>query len=202
MTREDVEVIDDLTVYDGIFRVRRYRLRHRRFDGGWTGVLTREVFERGLAVAVLPYDPVRDIVVMIEQFRVGAFAAGRPAWMTEIVAGIVEAGEAEEAVAHRELAEESGLTALDLRPIATFMPSPGALVESVSVYCARVDSTHAGGLHGVADEGEDIRVRRVPAAEALAELDAGHVDNAITLVALQWLARHRERLRADWSDSG
>ena len=202
MTREDVEVIDDLTVYDGIFRVRRYRLRHRRFDGGWTGVLTREIFERGLAVAVLPYDPVRDIVVMIEQFRVGAFAAGRPAWMTEIVAGIVEAGESAEAVAHRELAEESGLAALELRPIATFMPSPGALVESVSVYCARVDSTHAGGLHGVADEGEDIRVRRVPAAEALAELDAGRFDNAITLVALQWLARHREQLRADWSDGG
>ena len=200
MTREDVEVIDDRTVYDGIFRVRRYHLRHRRFDGGWTGVLTREVFDRGLAVAVLPYDPALDVVVLIEQFRVGAFAADRPAWMTEIVAGIVEAGEAPEDVARRELAEESGLTALDLRPIATFMPSPGALVECVSAYCARVDSAGAGGLHGVEDEGEDIRVLRVPAAEALAALDAGRIDNAITLVALQWLARHRPQLRADWSD--
>ncbi len=201
MDTADVEVIERETCYRGVFRMDRMVLRHRRFDGTWTRPLNRELFIRGTAVAVLPYDPVLDEVVMIEQFRCGAFAAARPAWMTEIVAGMVSPGESSEAVAMRETLEETGLVPIALERIAEFMPSPGALMETVVVYCGRIDATAAQGFHGLAAEDEDIRVFRVPAEEALALLGQGRVDTAITLVALQWLALNRTGLRERWASA-
>lgn len=195
---DDVEVIARDTGYGGIFRVERLRLRHRRFAGGWTPELHHEVFNRGRAVAVVPYDPVRDAVVLIEQFRTGALVAGWAPWMTEIVAGIMHEGESAEDVARRELREETGLEAAALEPIARFMPSPGAVAEAVEMFVARVDASTADALAGLAGEGEDIRVFALPFAEALAELDAMRINNAVTLVGLHWLARHREGLRKRW----
>ena len=198
MDASDVELLERQTGYQGVFRLERWRLRHRRFDGGWTRPLVREVFIRGRAAGVLPYDPDRDEVVLIEQFRCGAYAAGRPPWVIEIVAGIIEEGEEPEAVARRETLEETGLTATALEKIAEFMPSPGAMMETTILYCGRIDAARAAGFHGLAEEGEDIRLIRLPAAAALALLEAGRADTAITVVALQWLALHREALRARW----
>lgn len=194
----DVDIRDRETCYQGFFRMDRLRLRHGRFDGGWTPTLTREVLLRGLAVAVVPYDPVRDEVVLIEQFRAGALVAGEPAWMVEIVAGMAHEGEDPEAVARRESLEETGLEIGAMEPIARFMPSPGGSSEVVQVYVGRVDADGAGGYHGVEDEGEDIRVFRLPAHEAFGMLDDGRIDTAITLVGLSWLARNREALRTRW----
>ena len=194
----DVDIQDRETCYQGFFRMDRLRLRHGRFDGGWTPMLVREVMLRGLAVAVVPYDPVRDEVVLIEQFRPGALVAGEPAWMIEIVAGMAHDDEDPDEVARRESLEETGLTVYGLEPVARFMPSPGGSSEVVQVYIGRVDADGAGGYHGVADEGEDIRVFRLPAPEAFKMLDDGRIDTAITLIGLQWLARNRESLRARW----
>ena len=194
----DVDIEARETCYQGFFRMDRLRLRHGRFDGGWTPTLTREVLLRGLAVAVVPYDPVRDEVVLIEQFRAGALVAGEPAWMVEIVAGMAHEGEDPEAVARRESVEETGLEIGAMEPIARFMPSPGGSSEVVQIYVGRVDADGAGGYHGVEDEGEDIRVFRLPADEAFGMLDDGRIDTAITLVGLYWLTRNREALRARW----
>ena len=199
MTEDDVEILDHQTAYRGYFRIDRYRLRHRTFAGGWTGEMTREIFERGHAVAVLLYDPERDQVVLIEQFRLASHAAGRPAWQLEVVAGMVEAGENLEAVARREIREETGCAATDMVPICDYMPSPGACTESVALFCARVDARTAGGVHGLAHEHEDIRTRVVDADEAIALLDGGQLINSPIIITLGWLARHRERLRALWS---
>ena len=106
---KDVEILDKSEQYKGYFRINRYRLRHRLYAGGWSGELQRELFERGHAVGVLPYDPAADSVVLIEQFRIGALVAGMEPWLTEIVAGIIEEGEAPEEVARRETREEAGL---------------------------------------------------------------------------------------------
>lgn len=199
MKTEDVEVLEREICFQGFFRLDRFRLRHRRFAGGWTAPLHREVFLRGGAVAVLPYDPVLDRVVLIEQFRPGALAAGRPAWMIETVAGLIEPGESPEEVCHRETLEEAGLTLTALERIAEFMPSPGGSSEWVTLYGGRVDAGAAGGIHGNPHEGEDIRVLTLPADDAIALVGSGAIDNAFTIIALQWLALNRAVLRTRWT---
>lgn len=199
MADKDVEIFEKTTPFQGYFRIDRYRLRHRRHDGGWTGEMTREVFERGHAAAVLLYDPDRDTVGLIEQFRVGAMAAGQSAWQIETVAGIIEPGESPEDVVRREAVEEAGATLLDLVPIATYLVSPGGTTETCSLYCGRVDSHGMGGHFGLAEEDEDIRVFVVPTDEALALLGQPATANAVTIIALQWLALNREALKRRWS---
>ena len=198
MDVDDVETLSRETGYDGIFRLQKLRLRHRRYDGGWTAPLDREVFDRGQAVAVVAYDPQHDAVVLVEQFRAGAYFAGWHPWMLEIVAGIIDDGELALEVAAREMQEETGLAVDRLEPIARFMPSPGAMAETVEMYVGRVDARQAAEAGGLATEGEDIRVLVMPAADAIGLLDTGRVDTAITLVGLQWLALHREALRERW----
>ena len=171
--QKDVEIITDQLAYDGVFRMRRLTLRHPRFGGGMTPPLVREVFDRPQAVMVLPYDPVADRIVLVEQFRVGAFVAGHPAWMTELVAGMAEAGEALEDVARRELREETGLVADRLERFAAFLPSPGALSEKVTGFAARVDIGGLAGFGGNADEQEDIRLHTWSVTEAARHLDEG-----------------------------
>lgn len=198
-TRDDAEVLEQTPAYRGFFGVDVLRLRHRLFAGGWSRPMSRELFRRGEAAGVLLYDPDRDTLVLIEQFRVGALAAGESPWLLEVVAGITDPGEAAEDVVRREAQEEAGCTILgDLVPISRFLPSPGACSEVISLYCGRVDSRGVGGLHGLAEENEDIRVLAVPAADAIAWLDAGRFTNAIALVALGWFARHRDSLRHRW----
>lgn len=199
MTANGVEIIASETAFDGYFRVDRYRLKHRLHAGGWSGELIREVFERGHAACVLPYDPVADSVVLIEQFRMGPFARQDQPWLLEVVAGIIESGESPADVARRETKEESGLEILDLEPIADFYVSPGGASQFNKLYCARVDSQKADGIHGLDDEGEDIRVHVLRYAEIEELLDNNEIRDATSLVALLWLARHRENLRIRWA---
>jgi ADP-ribose pyrophosphatase len=195
---KDVEILEKSERYRGYFRIDRYRLRHRLFAGGWSGAFDREVFERGHAVGVLPYDPAADAIVLIEQFRIGALVAGMEPWLIEVVAGIVEEGEESEEVARREALEEAGLAIQALLPMCHYLVSPGASSEAVHLYCGRIDSRGAGGIHGLAEEHEDIRVDVLPYAEAMRWLAEGRITNATALIALQWLGLNRDRVRAAW----
>ena len=197
MTDRRVDVIERTLAFDGHFKILRYRLRHEQFRGGMGPALTREVFERGQAVVVLPYDPVRDQVVLIEQFRIGAHGVIDDPWLLEPVAGIIEPGEPPEAVARREAAEEAGLELLDLIPAGWCFVSPGGTTETFRLFVARIDATGAGGVFGLDEEGEDIRAHVLPLDDALARLDAG-VAVASTMIALQWLALHRDEVRGRW----
>ena len=194
-----VRVLEDDTVWQGHYAMRRLRLQHQLFAGGWSAELQRENFERGDAVGVLPWDPINDELVMLEQFRVGALRATDSPWMLELVAGVVEEGETDAEVANREAREEADLEILQLEPIASFYPSAGACSEQVRLFIGRVDSQGAGGVHGCVDEGEDIRVHRLPRAQVLELLAKGAINNGHTLIALQWLALHGEQLRERWS---
>ena len=160
--------------------------------------MTRELFERGHVVGVLLYDPDVDSVVLQEQFRIGAYAAGMPCWQTEIVAGVIDEGETPEGVARRESHEEAGCELLDLVPICKYLASPGGTSESVQVFCGRVKSDGVGGIHGLPHEHEDIKVDVVPWTVARRLLDDGRIGNAVTIIALQWLALHRNELRRRW----
>jgi ADP-ribose pyrophosphatase len=202
LSDDAIDLIERETVYQGFFRVDRYRLRHRLFAGGWSPELSREVLERGAAAAVLLYDPERDAVVLIEQFRLAAHLAGRPGWQLEIVAGMIDPGSVAAAVARRETREETGLDIIgDLVPVHRYLTSPGGTTETVDVFCGRVDSRNATGIHGLAAEHEDIRVIVKPYAEAQSLIEAGGVDNGFTLLAFYWLAARRERLRRLWLQS-
>lgn len=198
MNARDVEILSYETAYKGYFRIDRYRLRHPLFAGGVSAEIRREVFDRGHAVGVVLYDPTRDAVVLIEQFRVGALHAGWKPWITEIVAGVIDPGEAPEAVARRESDEEAGCRILDLVPIYNYLVSPGCSSETVRLFCGRVDSEGVGGVFGLAHEGEDIRVSVVPFDEAMVRLADGRVNSSIAVIGLQWLALNRAKLRARW----
>ena len=194
----DVQLIDCSTAFDGYFRIDRYRLRHRLFDGGLSRELVREVFERGHVAGVLPVDPDRDRVVLIEQFRIGPYVVGWDPWLLEGVAGIIDEGESPQEVCRREAREEAGCAITALIPIARYLSSPGALSEVVNLYCGRTDSRGLGGVHGLEEEGEDIRVHVMPVEEALGMLKEGRIVNGKTIIALQWLALNYERVKKEW----
>lgn len=200
MTRDDAEILDREILWRGYFRMERYRVRHRRFEGGWGAPVEREVFERGHAAALLPYDPAQDAVVLIEQFRIGALAAGANPWLAEIVAGIIEEGETAEEVVRREVVEEAGCTVDLIEPIVDAFTTPGGSSERIALFCGRVDSHGVGGIHGLADEGEDIRVFVERLDEAVARIGRGEITNLVAVAALQWLALNRDRLRRQWLD--
>ncbi|MEN9461500.1 MAG: ADP-ribose pyrophosphatase [Pseudomonadota bacterium] len=199
---DKVELLQKLTAFDGYFKIVRYHLRHRLFAGGWSGEVVREVFERGHAAAVLPYDPVRDEVVLIEQFRAGAYAAhSENPWLLEVVAGIMEVGETPEQVAIREAQEEAGCVISDLIPMYQFLVSPGGTSETTAIFCGRVSTQGVGGIHGLVEENEDIQVHVVKFSEALKMLAEGKIRSAPPIIALQWLALHREDVRKQWGIS-
>jgi ADP-ribose pyrophosphatase len=194
----EIDVIEKETVFQGYFRVDAYTFRHGRFDGGWSRPMRREVFERGHAAALLPYDPVRRQFVLCEQFRIGALAAGMNPWQLEVVAGIVEESETPDAVVLRETQEEVGRTVLDLWPVQRYLVSPGGTSETAHLFLGRVSAEGAGGLFGMPDEDEHIRVRVVDEDDLRALLDQGKITNAATLIMAQWFFMNRDRIRDAW----
>ena len=198
MSEEKAELVSHELAFHGYFKVGRYVFRHTLHRGGMSGLVTREVFERGQAGAVLLYDPQRDEVVMIRQFRAGAYVAGHHPWVWEVVAGIIEENETAEQMIRREAVEEANLEVGELLAITKVMLTPGACSEACKVFLGRVDSSKAGGVFGLADEQEDILVKVLPFAEAYALVERNEVDNAVGVIALQWLALHRDEVRRRW----
>ncbi len=193
---KDYQIIDQKTAYQGYFRIAKYRYRHRLFCGEWSTELEREIFLRGDSVAVLLHDPALDKLVMIEQFRAGALGRKPNPWLIEIVAGMIEPGQSPETVARKETFDEAGVQIDKLTPICDFLVSAGGSSERMYLYYATVDASDAGGIHGLAEEHEDIRVMAVDTKEVFTALAKGDIDNAMTIIALQWL-QFRELKRAD-----
>ena len=191
-------ILDRRRAHDGFYRLDVLTLEHERFLGGWTGPLRRELLVQRPAVAVLPYDPVRDAVVLVEQFRTGRIDLDGDPWLVEAVAGLVEEGEAAAAVAAREVREETGLAIGRTAFVCRYHASPGGTSEQVDVFVAEVDAGAGGGVFGVAHEDEDIRTLVVPALEAFAMVADGRILAANSVIPLLWLQLHRDRLRAEW----
>jgi ADP-ribose pyrophosphatase len=198
MSEEAAELLRQETAFEGYFKVVRCSFRHTLYRGGMSGAVDRDVFERGQSGAVLLYDPRRDEVVLIRQFRAGAYMAGRHAWTWEAVAGMIERNETAEQMVRREAVEEAGLEVDELLPIQSVMLTPGACSEACRIFLGRVDTSKAGGVFGLVDEHEDILVKVLPFAEAFAMAERNEVDNAVGVIALQWLALHRDEIRKRW----
>lgn len=196
-SKEDVRVEKRETLFQGFYRLDKLYLTHRQFAGGTGPVITRELFVRPPAVGVLIYDPATDEVLLIEQFRVGALDDVHP-WQMEIVAGLIEPGELPEEVVRREAMEEAGITLDRVERVMEFLPSPGGSDERFTLYVASADLAQAGGIHGLPEEGEDIRVNVMSINQALTAVERGRINNAPCILALQWLALNKPRLLARW----
>ncbi len=198
MSSKQFEILAQETVYRGFFNLEQYTLKHTLYKGGWSQPLNRELFRRTSCVAVLLYDPDRDEVVLIEQFRVGAMFQAHRAWLLEIVAGAIEAGETAVEVAYRESEEEAGCQISELLEIMQFYTTPGGSSERITLFCGRVDSSNIGGIHGLQAEGEDIHVSAVKTEQVFQMLENGQIESGIPIIAIQWLYIHRDRLRKQW----
>ncbi|QGH61899.1 ADP-ribose diphosphatase [Serratia proteamaculans] len=200
LDKNDVEIIARETLYRGFFSLNLYRFRHRLFNGDMSPEIKREIFERGHAAVLLPYDPVRDEVVLIEQLRIAAVDTSNSPWLLEMVAGMIETGESVEDVCRREAQEEAGVDVGRCKPVLSYLASPGGTSERLSIMVGEVDATTAVGIHGLIEEHEDIRVHVVSREQAYRWVEEGAIDNAASVIALQWLALHHESLRKEWAN--
>lgn len=187
------------TCYEGFFSFQRFYFKHKRFDGSWSELIEREVFVRGSATCVLPYDPRTDQVLLIEQFRVPAVLGSGSPWLIELVAGINDKGEAPEEIARREAMEEAGIELSRLELICEYYPSPGACTEKVFLFAACADLSQAGGVFGLPEEHEDILSHVVSFDKAVEWLSEGVINNAAAIMAIQWLQINRLRMRNKWT---
>ncbi len=195
MAEKKFIILEERTQYDGFFSMKSYTLKHTLYNGGWSQPITRELFQRGNCVAVLLYDPIRDEVVIIEQFRIGAIQTSDQAWLLEIVAGAIETGETAEEVAYRESIEEAGCEIQELVKINDFFTSPGGTSELLSLFYGKVDTSDIGGIHGLDNEDEDIYVTTMKFNDVYQLLLDGKILSAIPIIAIQWLFINRDRLR-------
>lgn len=197
-TQNDYEIIKREVLYEGVFRMARYQVRYRLFNGKLSQSISREVMERASAAAVLPYDPVTDRILLIEQFRMGALANPQSPWLLEIIAGVLGPDEKPEKVALREAQEEGGCKVLDLYYITEYFVSPGGCNEQLTLFCGRVDLSHADGIFGLKEETEDINAFTLSADEAFIWLQEGKIKTSPAIIGLQWLQLNREWLRELW----
>ncbi len=196
--RSDVEIITKEQAYKGFLSIVKYRFRHRLFGGGMSRIIEREVLERGNAVVLMLYDAPRDQLVLIEQIRIPAYEGSETPWLLEMVAGMTEQGESDETVARREAQEEAGLTVGRIKPVLNYLTSPGGTSERISVMVGEVDASQAAGCHGLEEENEDILVRVVSREQAYRWVEEGIINNAASVIALQWLELHHKRLKQEW----
>lgn len=196
-TAQDVKIISKEILFQSFFSMVKYRFKHKLFAGGWSEVIEREMFERGHAAAILPYDPVTDQVVIIEQIRVGALEHARP-WQLEIVAGMIASQESAQEVVRREAVEEAGIDIGMIEKVTSYYPSAGGCSERLDVYVGQVDATTAHGVHGLDYEGEDIRVHVVSRQQAYQWVVEGKFENGASIIALQWLELNHQRLKTQW----
>lgn len=197
LTGQDVEIMAKEPLFQGFFKMVKYRFKHKLFAGGWSEVIEREMFERGHAAAMLPYDPITDQVVIIEQIRVGALEDSSP-WQLEIVAGMIDEGETPEEVVRREAVEEAGITVEKLEKVTSYYPSSGGCSERLEVYLGQVDASSAHGVHGLECEGEDIQVHVMSRQQAYQWVEEGKFENGASIIALQWLELNHKRLQKQW----
>lgn len=194
LKKDDVSIESVEPLYKGFFEFNKYIFKHKLHEGGWSEQITREIFDRGDAIALLPYDPNTKEFVLIEQFRVAATRCTDDPWLLEVIAGMIEEGESEQEVCRREAMEEAGITVTDLHYIMRYLPSPGACTEQLILYFAQVDASNAGGVHGLDHEHEDILVHRIHEDTVMQWLEEGRFINSATIIALQWFALNKEKL--------
>lgn len=194
-SKNDVTIVKKEVIWQGYFRMIKYYFTHKLFNGGVSEVVERELFERDTAVAVIPYDPVTDEIVLVEQIRVGTFEHNINPWMIELVAGMIEEGEESEDVAKRELFEETGLECHYIEKVMSYLVSPGGTSEKIDLYIAHVDAKSANRIAGLESEHEDIQTHCLTVTDAINQLNESKFQNGVTITGLQWLALNHDKIK-------
>lgn len=201
--QQDIDVIEETMAFDGFFKLKSLKLKHALFDGGQSGVIERELCIRGDAVGILLYDPKLQKFAMVEQIRIGVIGRRQSPWLLELVAGMLDKpGEDCAEVARRETLEEAGLSVLAMEPVMEYFCSPGGSTEFFTLFCGKVDlASVTTGIFGVAEENEDIRLHILDVQQAIDGLNSGAINNAMTIIALQWFQLNQSRLDQQWLES-
>lgn len=200
-TADDLQIINEETVYKGHFELKKITFRHKLFSGEISGNVVRELLMKGEAAALIAYDPKLDNVILIEQVRIGAYdpTQKKSPWLLELVAGMVDKGnEAPEEVAIREAKEEAGLEVSEVQHALSVWDSPGGQLERLHLFLGLVDSTQvkSGAIHGLLEEeNEDILVHVVSREQAYQWVEDGTIDNVIAVIGLQWLQLNYQKFR-------
>lgn len=197
MTTKPFEITQRDDIYQGFSSLCNLTLNIQKYDGSWMQGFSRELVERPEAAGVLLFDPIKEVCVMIEQFRIGAVNKVDSPWLLEVVAGIFDKDdEPAESLIRRESIEEANCTIIDAIPMCQYLASPGYTNELLHLYLGFVDSTDAGGVHGLEEEHEDIQVTNYSVDEMRALYEAGKINNGMTLISVQWLLLNYEKARA------
>jgi len=198
MTSQDVQIVESQLLYQGHLTLLKYHLKYRLFAGGWSETVIREVFQAHGAAGVLLFDPNRDEIVLVEEFRLGALEDKNSPWLLELVMGVIEKGESVQEVARREAQEEAGCNIIDLIPICEYWTSPGISTGRFTLFCGRIDASTAGGIFGLTHEHEDIRAHVFSKQAVYDMLKSGEIKNAATIIAIQWLQLHELEVKEKW----
>jgi len=196
-SKADVNISEEKTAYSGFFKIKKFLLSHKLFRGGQSLILMRELFCRGTSVGVLLYDPRSDRVGLVKQFRIGCLENESGPWVWEVIAGINDKNEKPAQVARREIKEESGIdiTEANFVPICNYYSSPGGSDERLQLFCAVAPLAETESVCGLASESEDILFKTLAYPEVINAMLDGSINNAATIIALQWLQLNRQSLR-------
>lgn len=190
-------ILEKKNLYSGFHELLEYRFNFSKFNGSISPDISRELFKRKPCVGLLPYDPIRDEIILIEQIRLGPLVNNDTPWILEIVAGIVEDYEDKDSTIIRESLEEANCQVKKLIPIFEYYMTPGYCNETIKLYCGITDTSQhqTGNLAGLEEEAEDIKIHVFKSKDAFKMLDDGMIINASTIVALQWLRLNLNNLK-------
>jgi len=180
------EIISKKNLYKGFFESNELKLKFRKHDGSWSPVIKREVFGGAHVSTLLPYDPKKDEIILIQQFRAGVISRCADEYLYEIVAGIIDDNENPEETAKRECFEETGCNVKDIMPIQNYFPAPGSSESFYHVFLGEVESFKGERITGLENENEDILVKSFSVNEVKNLLNEKKIINGVTLIALQW----------------
>ncbi|WMY94804.1 MAG: ADP-ribose diphosphatase [Arsenophonus sp.] len=199
-TQDDVKIITKSYLYKGFFSIIKYCFKYKLFNNSWSKEVQREVFERGNGGVVLPYDPYFDKVLLIEQIRIPAIKSSVTPWILEAISGIQEKNETLDELIRREAKEEAGIILQRCYYALSYLSSPGGTTERIYINIGKIDTSSIkdGSLHGLKNQNEDIRIHIVDRLKAYKWVQSGIIDNAATVIAIQWLQLNYIMLKKHW----
>jgi len=180
------KIFNKKKLYKGFFEINELSFIHQKYDGTWSGEIKRELFKGLQVAAVLPYDPVKKEIVLIQQFRPGVISIHKNSYLHEIVAGIIDKNEKPEKTAMRECLEETGCKINNIIPIQSYFLAPGSSESFYYLYLGEIESFNGSRIKGLKDEDEDILVSSFKVDQVRKMLNDKLIINSLTLIALQW----------------
>ena len=194
----DVEILEESVLSEHFFTLKQYKVKHSSFLEGDCSAVVRERLEGKTAVSILLFDPRKDAIVCVEQFRIGLMGVADHSWSIETVSGFCDiAHEQPHEVAAREVVEEAGCELQDLIKVGEFFVSPGSSTERITVFVGCVGSAKVSGVHGLAHEGEEIRPLVISREAAMIQLFK-ELNSTSIIIALQWLQLNLDELNQRW----